>query len=303
MPRLFHTGAILALAALTSLATACGDPGATGGAAASAGVPDASAGVPAASAGVPDASAGVPAASASAGVPAAAEELDPNTTAGEPERRTLRATADDPALWANRDAVADSYGVARLPLPLELQAVPLLHDRRALLLTGQGAALGKPLILVVGPDNALLWSKDRPLAGTRERAAELTLSRGPHGEVLLFWYDEPTNIFAGREWTHDGGIFADYDILSSEGCDGATVLFWPGRGWVAALVDGAVLRAQMLGENGSRSWSGNGIEVPLPAPGTRPPGRPKIAIRGGSVIEIAVGQRKVAVSPEGAVLK
>lgn len=286
------------LAVLTFLAAGCSDPRAAGAPAASA-----SAGVPAASAGAPDASTGVPAASASAGVPSAAEELDPNTTAAEPERRTLRATADDPALWANRDAVADSYGVARLPLPLELQSVPLLHDRRALLLTGQGAALGKPLILVVGADNALLWSKDRPLAGTRERASELTLSRGPHGEVLMFWYDEPTNIFAGREWTHDGGIFADYDILSSGGCDGATVLFWPGRGWVAAVVDGAVLRAQMLGENGARSWSENGIEVSLPAPGTRPPGRPKITIRGGSVIEIAVGPRKVAVSPEGTVLK
>lgn len=237
---------------------------------------------------------------------ASADELDPNTVAAEPERKTLRAVADDPALYENRDFVADKYGVVRLPFPLELQAVPLPRGRRAVLLTGHGPALDKPLILVVDTaTNALLWSKDRVLAGTRERARELTLSRGPHGEVLVFWYDEPTRLVAAREWTHEGGIFADFQVMPAEGCDRLAVLYWPGHGWLAALAEGGALRVQYLGEGGTLQWS---EPVSLPASPGAPAAsaretRPKLAVSGGKAIEIALGARRVKLSPEGTTVK
>jgi hypothetical protein len=120
--------------------------------------------------------------------------------------------------------------------------------------------------------------------------------------VLLFWYDEPTKIFAAREWTHDGGIFADYMVLSSEGCDAASVLFWPGHGWVAALVDSTTLHCQLLSEEGKRMWPGEGIEITL-APGAVPSVRPRIAVLGGEIVELTAGSRKVKISREGAVSK
>jgi len=236
----------------------------------------------------------------------AEEEVDKAAVPAEPERKTLRSAADDPALYANRDFLADHYGVVRLPFPLQLQSVPLPHARRALLFTGEGPALEKPMVMVVEANQALTWSKNRPLAGTRERVKELTLTRGPHGEVLLFWYDEPTKIFAARTWTHEGGIFADFQVLTADGCDGATVLYWPGYGWVAALADGGELHAQLLNEGGMLRWEGNGVAIAAPAgtpAGARPPGRPKIAVTEGKTIEITLGSRKVKLTAEGVVLK
>jgi hypothetical protein len=233
-----------------------------------------------------------------------ADAVDTTAPLAEAQRKTLRSAADDPAFYANRNFFAEKYGSARLPLPLSLQTVPLPRGRRALLVTGQGAALEKPLIVVVEGDHSIAWSKDRPLAGTREIARELTLTRGSRGEVLLFWYDEPTKVLAAREWTHEGGIFADYAVLSSESCDSVAVLHWPGHGWVAALVDSAALRCQLLSEQGKRMWSGEGVEVRWSAdggPNARPAGRPTIAVLNGEVVEVTVGKRKIKISREGAV--
>lgn len=232
------------------------------------------------------------------------DAIDTTAAPAEAQRKTLRSAADDPAFYANRNFFAEKYGGASLPLPLSLQAVPLPRGRRALLVTGQGAALEKPLVVVVEADQSIAWSKDRPLAGTRQLARELTLTRGSRGEVLLFWYDEPTKILAAREWTHEGGIFADYAVLSSEGCDSAAVLHWPGHGWVAALVDSAGLHSQLLSEQGKRMWPGEGVEVSWSAdgsPGARPLGRPSIAVLNGEVVEVTVGKRKTKISREGAV--
>jgi hypothetical protein len=292
------------LPALLLALPACGDPGAGGPSAPGTGSQTAA--LPPGAPG--SAQSASPPASAPAPPREPAEELDPNRAAVEPLRKTLRAVADDPALDAHRDLVADRYGVVQLPLPLEMQEVPLPHARRALLLTGQGAALDKPIVLVVGPDNALFWSKERPLVGTRERTRELTLSRGPHGEVLLFWYDEPTRIVAAREWTHEGSIFADYVLFSAETCDGLSVLYWPGHGWVAALTAGSVLQVQLLGENGTRAWPESGVVVPLaagPAPSAPAPAaalRPRTAVPRDEHIEITVGPRKVKISPDGKVI-
>jgi hypothetical protein len=289
------------------LAASCGDPKSTNAEAPSA-KPSASAAPSPAPSAAP-ASTASPSATAVA-EPAPSESLPPDavdTTAApaEAQRKTLRSAADDPAFYANRNFFAEKYGGARLPLPLLLQTVQLPRGRRALLVTGQGAAGDKPLIVVVESDNSIAWSKDRPLAGTRERARELTLTRGSRGEVLLFWYDEPTKILAAREWTYEGGIFADYVVLSSEGCDSAAVLHWPGHGWVAALVDSAGLHCQLLSERGTRMWPGEGVEVPWAAdagPSARPAGRPTITVLNGEVVEVTVGKRKIIkVSREGAV--
>lgn len=232
------------------------------------------------------------------------DALDATEAPKEAQRKTLRSAADDPAFYENRNFFAEKYGGAHLPLPLSLQSVPLPRGRRALLVTGQGVALEKPLLIVVESDHSIAWSKDRPLAGTRERARELTLTRGSRGEVLLFWYDEPTKIFAAREWTYEGGIFADYVVLSPEGCDSAAVLHWPGRGWVAALVTSSGLHCQLLSDRGALLWTEKGVEIPWAAdagPDARPVGRPTIAVLKGDVVEVTVGKRKVKVSREGAV--
>ena len=243
---------------------------------------------------------------------ASAAPVDPDEEAresrslpAEPERRTLKSVADEPAIDENRAFVADHYGVVNLPFPLQLQAMKLTEGRRALLVTGQGPALDKPLVLVVGATNVLLWSKPKPLAGTHEQAREMTISRGPHGQVYLFLFDEPSKVLAGRAWTRDGGIFADFQVLTAEGCDATTVHYQPGLGWVTALVYEGRLFAQILGENGTLKWPGNGVELDAPPGGaaaTRGQ-RPKVDIASTGVVEITLGPRKVRVSPEGQILK
>ncbi|MFO0588542.1 MAG: hypothetical protein U0441_13420 [Polyangiaceae bacterium] len=223
----------------------------------------------------------------------------------EPERRTLKSVADEAAIDKNRDFVADHYGVVNLPFPLQLQAMKLAEGRRALLLTGQGPALDKPLVLVVDAANALLWSKPRPLAGTHEQAKEITISRGPHGQVYLFLYDEPSKVLAGRAWTREGGIFADFQVLTAEGCDATTVHYQPGLGWVTALVHEGRLFVQILGENGTLKWPGNGVLVEAPPGGAAASRglRPKVDVASTGVVEITLGSRRARVSAEGAVLK
>jgi len=219
----------------------------------------------------------------------------------------LKSVADEPAIDQNRDFIADHYGVVQLPFPLELQVMRLTRGRRALLLTGQGPALDKPLVLVVGQTNTLLWSKPRPLAGTHEQAREITISRGPHGQVFLFLYDEPSKVLAARAWTSEGGIFADFQVLTAEACDAVTVRYWPGQGWIAALLSGGALHAQLLGVNGSLKWPGNGLEVaapPGPATAASRALRPRIDIPDPGILEINIGARKVRVSAQrGTLLK
>jgi hypothetical protein len=297
-PRLIDLASLSAIMAL--LAASCGDPKSTNAEAPSA-TPSASAAPSAAPTSTASATA-VAEPPPSASLPP--DAVDTTAAPAEAQRKTLRSAADDPAFYANRNFFAQKYGGARLPLPLSLQAVPLPRGRRALLVTGQGAALEKPLVVVVEGDHSIAWSKDRPLVGSRELARELTLTRGSRGEVLLFWYDEPTKILAAREWTHDGGIFADYAVLSSEGCDSVAVLHWPGHGWVAALVDSAALRCQLLSEEGKRMWPGEGVQVPWSAdagPSARPAGRPTITVLNGEVVEVTVGKRQIKISREGAV--
>ncbi|MEZ4307916.1 MAG: hypothetical protein R3F14_07705 [Polyangiaceae bacterium] len=113
----------------------------------------------------------------------------------------------------------------------------------------------------------------------------------------------PTKIFAAREWTHEGGIFADFQLLTSEGCDGAAALYWPGKGWVAALTDGPVLRAQILGENGGHRWPDNGFES-TGNPTSKGRGlRPTLKIADGDVVEISVGAKKTRVPLMGQSVK
>lgn len=247
---------------------------------------------------------GTPAAPSS---PPPGDDEEPPGPPVEAERRTLNTVADEPAVYDNRDFIADHWGVVQLPFPLQLQTIRLPRSRRALLLTGQGPALDKPLVLVVGPENTVLWSKPKPLAGTHEQARELTLTRGPRGHVLLFLYDEPSKVFAGRAWTHEGGIFADFQVLTADTCDGASALYWPGQGWVAALLSEGALHVQLLGENGTLRFPGGGLDIPPPTgsppPAAAPQARPKIAIAGGKTIEISIGARKVRVSADGALLR
>ena len=236
--------------------------------------------------------------------PPPGEDEEPPGPPAQAERRTVKAVADDPAIDANRDFIADHWGVVQLPFPLELQTAKLPRSQRALLLTGQGPALDKPLVLVVGRENTILWSKPKPLAGTHERARELTIARGPRGHVMLFLYDEPSKVLAGRAWTHEGGIFADFQVITAETCDAASVLYWPGRGWVAALLSEGTLHVQLLGEAGTLVFPNNGLEIPAasgPSAAAKPP-RPKIAIA-DDTIEIAVGARKFRISREGALLR
>ncbi len=235
--------------------------------------------------------------------PAPGDDEEPKGPPTEADRRTLTAVADEPAVDANRDFIADHWGVVQLPFPLQLQTVRLPRSQRALLLTGQGPALDKPLVLVVGPENTILWSKPKPLAGTHEQARELTITRGPRGQVLLFLYDEPSKVYAGRAWTHEGGIFADFQVITAETCDSATVLYWPGQGWIAALLSGDALHVQLLGERGTLRFPGAGLEIPPPAGATPTAAaklpRPKIGVLDGKTIEITMGVRKVRVGLDG----
>ncbi|MFO0762130.1 MAG: hypothetical protein U0359_37170 [Byssovorax sp.] len=199
-------------------------------------------------------------ASAAASASGAPAEIDPRGEAAGPPvapaeaaRRLLHTLEDDPALVRHRDMLRAHFDVA-LDTPLEEQAIPLPGDRRAVLLTS-GPQDRRPIVLALDAAGKLLWTKARPLAGIRPGTSEMALTTGPNGQVVLIWFDQPTQVVAERIWDTNGGIFADFQLLTIERCTALSALYWPHHGWViAAAAPLASARIQLLDEAGGLGW-------------------------------------------------
>jgi hypothetical protein len=224
----------------------------------------------------PPAASSSPAASQSA-APAETRPLDPTEPAvstaapsaanlplppREAARRAVKRLQDDRALAPQAAVVTAHFG--ELPSPLEVQSVALPGDRQALL-AYSGKPPAKPLLWVANAEGEILWSKERPLAGTRQIVTEMVLAPGPNGEVTLLWCDIPTQIVGLRKWAADSVVLADFQVLEVDLCESLAGLYWPGRGWIAVASQHGAARAQLLEERGARAWGAKGVELPWTA--------------------------------------
>lgn len=179
----------------------------------------------------------------------------------EPRRAMLARLEDEPALRPHADLLRAHFGGA-VPSPLELQSTTSGGDHRAFLALG-GPKERRPFLLVLDAEGRLLWTKERPLAGIAPGVTEIVLLPGPDGQVVISWFDRPTQLVALRTWDASGGILADYQLFPIESGDALSGLYWPGQGFlvVAAQARGAA-RAQLLDERGRRAWGHGGRGLP-----------------------------------------
>lgn len=148
----------------------------------------------------------------------------------------------------------------KLPAELSYQSVTLDNGVVALLLEGRTAASG-PLLLALGPHHKVLWTRKRPLAGIVPGTHAVTLSRGPRGDVALFWFNEPSATVATRMWDVEGGLLMDAQVMETDSCEALSVFFWPHHGWLVAAARQSSLLVQLLGENGNRDFGARGRTI------------------------------------------
>ena len=151
-----------------------------------------------------------------------------------------------------------------LPSPLELETARLSGDRSAFLACDEPRRRN-PFLLVTSASGELLWTKEHPLAGTRQVVTEMAVTPGPHGEVALLWCDIPTQVVGLRRWAEDGVVLADFAVVEVDLCEALSGLYWPGHGWVAVASQHGAARVQLLDESGRRAWGPKGGELPWTA--------------------------------------
>jgi len=226
---------------------------------------------------------------------------EPPSTIVEATRRPLESFTKEPSLAPHVAALKAHFGG---PTPLVAQRIDLADANVAWLLSAPGKE-PKPLVLVLDPAHALLWSKEHPVGGIEPPVGDVTFAPRRDGGVALFACDPPTRLVAGRMWTADGGPFADYHVLDIDDCDALSSLYWPGHGWlvVAASLDGA--RAQLLREAGTLAWPQTGLDVAQWDRGdrTRRGERPHLASVTSAKVRIVSRGTSVDVTAEGDVLR
>jgi hypothetical protein len=237
-------------------------------------------------------------ASAAASALASAAPLETSAlpaAAAEPKRTRIGRIEDDRALVPHRDVIR-AHWKGDVPSPLELQSVALTGGRRAVLLYGRPKHRD-PLILALDPQGALLWTKERPLAGIAPEVSEMVIAPGPEGEVALLWFDTPTRLVALRKWAADGSILADFELLDGGPCEALSAMYWPGRGWVVVASQDGAARAQLLDEGGQLAWGDRGLGLPWSSRASAPA---SIAPdTDGSVMLFQIGQAEGATGKRG----
>lgn len=179
-------------------------------------------------------------------------------------KRVVIAKIEADRRLAPHEAVIRAHFGGAVPSPLEAQVTPLGGDRQAVLVMGP-AKERKPLLMVLDAKGTLLWTKEKPLAGTRQVVTEMVVAPGPKGEVAMLWCDIPTQLVALRKWAWDGIVLADFEVLEVELCEALAGLYWPMHGWVAVASQHGAARAQLLDERGKRAFGPSGVELPWKA--------------------------------------
>jgi hypothetical protein len=279
------------LAACNRSPAAAEIPAASGPASAASASPSPSA---EASAAPPEASAEAPLALPSTSAPGPrAPAANLPLAAVEARRTSLRRLDEERALLPQEARLREHFG-GDIPFPLELQTAPLPGDRRALLVYGEPRRRN-PFLLVTGAAGEPSWTKERPLAGTRQVVTEMVVAPGPDSEVALLWCDIPTQVVGLRKWAADGIVLADFQVLEVDVCEALSALYWPGRGFLAVASQHGAARAQLLDERGKRAWGPKGNELPWTA---RPSSPASIAVDAdASVMLFQVGDRPTADAP------
>ena len=188
-----------------------------------------------------------------------ARRRDPSAPASaglEARRSIVTHIESDPILSANADALRKQHGGA-IPASLAVQATDLGADRRRAIVVAserRDGTLENPMLFVVDEHGAVLWSKERPVAGIKPPVGPLAVAAGPHGRFAMAVCDPPTSTVALRLWDADGSPFADFAVLETKACDAISLLYWPQHGWLVALAAGAETRVQLVTENGGSAW-------------------------------------------------
>jgi hypothetical protein len=175
----------------------------------------------------------------------------------EARRSVVTRIEADPILSANAEALRKQHGGA-IPASLAVQATDLGADgRRAMVVASErkDGTLESPMLFVVDEHGALLWSKERPVAGIKPPVGPLAVAAGPHGRFAMAVCDPPTSTVALRLWDGDGSPFADFSVLDAKACDAISLLYWPHHGWLVALAAGAETRVQLVTETGGLAWT------------------------------------------------
>ena len=188
--------------------------------------------------------------------------------AAEAERRTLLRLPDEPAL-APHEALLTEHFKGYIPFPLEVQTLSLPGARKAFLLYGHRLRR-EPFVVVLDSSNKVLWTKERPLAGTRGDVAEIVLLPGPRGEVFVLWFDTPTGFIALRKWGPMGEVLADFALAEVSASDALSGMYLPGSGWIAVASQLGSARAQMLDEQGQLAFGPRGVDLPWAAKASAP---------------------------------
>ncbi len=198
--------------------------------------------------------------SASSAPPRLRAGISSGAWGGEAQRGRITQIGTEPLLAQARDLVAAHFG-GKAPAALDYQRTELESGVQALLLSQPGAPVPDPLLVVIGRHQKVLWTRKRPLAGIVPGFGQVTLSRGPRGDVALFWFNEPSATVATRMWDVKGGLLMDAQVMETDGCDALSVFYWPGRGWVVAAARPSSSLIQLLGESGDREFGQQGKTI------------------------------------------
>ncbi|AKU94514.1 hypothetical protein AKJ09_01178 [Labilithrix luteola] len=167
-----------------------------------------------------------------------------------PEEARRARLDTDPALAAYKVEIARSFD-GGTPSNAAVQATPLSLQGRQAVLVGDAHP---QLFVFDGRKPAPLWTRDRPVAGITPPIGQFALAAGPKGRVAIAVCDPPTSLVALRILDDDGSPFADLQALDFEGPAELSLLYWQKHGWVIAASSVGTTRAQLMTEDGKRTW-------------------------------------------------
>lgn len=180
----------------------------------------------------------------------------------EARRSRVAKLADEPALAGAASLLGAHFAGAAGPFDVQIAELTAAGRRAALVAeAGKATSDARPIALVLDAAGAVLWSKERPVAGIMAPVGPVALAAAPLGRVALAVCDPPTSVVALRLFDDDGSPFADFQALSGvDSCDALSLLYWPGRGWILAAARPGETRARLVTESGALAW-GDGLDL------------------------------------------
>lgn len=179
----------------------------------------------------------------------------------EARRAHIQRFSEDAALEGATELLQKHFG-GEARSGLDLQTADLTAASRRIVFAieaGKPTTEARPLAFVA-EGKAIVWSKERPVAGIMPPVGPIAVAPAPLGRVALAACDLPTNVVALRIWDDDGSPFADFQALTVEGCDALSLLYWPRFGWIVVTARVGATRAQLISENGTPKW-GQGLDL------------------------------------------